>query len=255
MIYYRGMKKILIANWKMNPDTTKKAQKLFKGYTDNISAYRGVDVVVCPPSYYLQTVRSVYKGKGLLLGGQTISAYPSGSHTGETSVAMLLDSKCSHVILGHSEQRNLAENNEGVNIKAKLAIKNKIIPIVCIGESVRDDDAQYLFFIKRQLTEICKGLKPSDVKKIVIAYEPIWAIGAKEPMQGHEMHQMVLYIRKVLTKLYSASTALNVPVIYGGSINESNVSDMRDNGHVDGLIVGRASLDPGQIVSLSKALK
>jgi len=211
--------------------------------------------VVCPPAYFLRSLREQYKGKGLLFGGQTISRYESGSHTGEISLPMLLDSKCSHVILGHSEQRNTGETNEGVNKKIKLSLKSKIAPVACIGESERDEDAQYLFYIKNQIIEIFKDLTPAEAKKVVIAYEPIWAIGAKEPMKGYEMHQMVLFIRKVLMKLYSANTAKGVAIIYGGSINESNMADMNENGFVDGLIIGRASLDPEQVAALAKALK
>lgn len=249
------MKKILIANWKMNPTSTSEAKKLLQGYIKNSAAYRGVDVVVCPPVYFLRTLRDQYRGKGILFGGQTISEHESGSHTGETSLAMLLDSKCTHVILGHSEQKDEGETNQGVNKKIQIALKSKVTPVVCIGESVRHEDAEYLFFIKNQITEIFKGLAPAQAKKVVIAYEPIWAIGAKEPMGGHEMHQMVLFIRKILTKLYSVSTARDVAVIYGGSINESNVADMNENGFVDGLIIGRASLDPAQVGTLAKALK
>jgi triosephosphate isomerase len=249
------MKKILIANWKMNPTSTKDAKTLFQGYIKNTPSFRGVDVVVCPPAYFLRSLREQYKGKGVLFGGQTISEYESGSRTGETSLPMLLDSKCSHVILGHSEQRNVGETNQGVNKKIKLSLKSKVTPVACIGESVRKEDAEYLFFIKKQVTEIFKGLTSAQAKKVIVAYEPIWAIGAKEPMQGHEMHQMVLFIRKVLIKLYSANTAKDVAIIYGGSINESNVSDMNKNGFVDGLIIGRASLDPDQVAALAKAFK
>jgi len=239
----------------MNPTTTKDAKKLLQGYVKNVTAFRGVDVVVCPPVYFLRSLKEQYKGKGILFGGQTISEYESGSHTGESSLPMLLDSKCSHVILGHSEQRNIGETNIGVNKKTQLALKAKVTPVVCIGESERDEDAEYLSFLKKQITEIFKGVKPAQAKKVVVAYEPIWAIGAKEPMQGHEMHQMVVFIRKVLTKLYSANTAKGVAIIYGGSINESNMDDMNKNGFVDGLIIGRASLDPSQVAALAKALK
>ncbi len=249
------MKKILIANWKMNPTSTSDAKKLLKGYIKHTSAYRGVDVVMCPPAYFLRTLRDQYRGKGFLFGGQTISEHEQGSHTGDISLPMLLDSKCSHVILGHSEQRNEGETNQGVNKKIQLSLKSKVTPVACIGESDRDEDAGYLFFVKKQVTEIFKGLTPAQAKKVVVAYEPIWAIGAKEPMQGHEMHQMVLFIRKVLTKLYSAKTAKDVAIIYGGSINESNVDDMNKNGFVDGLIIGRASLDPAQVAALARALK
>ncbi len=239
----------------MNPATTKDAKKLLAGYIKNVTSFRGVDVVVCPPAYFLRSLRELYKGKGVLFGGQTISGFEGGSHTGETSLSMLLDSKCSHVILGHSEQRNLGETNEGVSKKIQLALRSKVTPVACIGESIRKEDAEYLFFIKNQVTEIFKGLTPSQAKKVVVAYEPIWAIGAQEPMQGHEMHQMVLFIRKALTKIYSANTSKDVAIIYGGSINESNVSDMNRNGFVDGLIIGRASLDPSQVAALAKALK
>lgn len=249
------MNKIIIANWKMNPQTTKEAKALLGGYTKNSASFKGVEIVVCPPAYFLKSLRESYSGKAFSFGGQTMSLYESGSHTGEISLPMLLDSKCSHVILGHSEQRLLGETNQGINQKMILALKNKVTPVVCIGEAHRDEDAEYLSFIKKQILEIFKDISPAQAKRVVIAYEPIWAIGAQDPMQGYEMHQMVLFIRKVLTKLYSAKTAQGIPVIYGGAINESNVDDMNENGFVDGLIIGRASLDPKQVAALAKSLK
>lgn len=249
------MNKIIIANWKMNPTKTTDAKKLMKEYVKGAPSFKGVDVVVCPPVYFLHAIKDTYKGKALQFGGQTMSLHESGSHTGETSLPMLLDSACSHVILGHSEQRDLGETDENVHAKVLLALKHKVTPVVCIGESVRDEDAEYLTFIKKQITTIFKGLTPAQAKKAIIAYEPIWAIGAKEPMAGYDMHQMVLFIRKVLTKLYSTNTAQAISIIYGGSINESNVEDMRENGFVDGLIIGRASLDSKQIIALAKGFK
>jgi len=248
------MNKLLIANWKMNPSSEKDAKNLIKDYVKKITTSKGIDVVACPPFPYISTARNQYKGTKISLGAQDVFYENKGSYTGEVSVETLKDLKVTHVILGHSERRALGETNSDVSKKTKACIKSGIIPIVCIGEKTRSDDGEYLKHIQIELIESLDGVSRNDISKIVIAYEPIWAIGKSKPMSGHEMHQMSLYIRKVLVKKYGKNIVNKIRVIYGGSINDSNAHDMLDNGNVDGLIIGRASLDPSQVFSLIKLI-
>lgn len=248
------MNKILIANWKMNPSSEKEAKELISGYVDNIKTSKGVDVVACPPFPYISTARNQYNGTKISLGGQDVFSEKKGSYTGQVSIDMLKDFRLSYVILGHSERRSTGETNINISKKAKICIKSGIIPIVCIGEESRSDDGKYLKFIQEELIGSLEGISRNDISKLVIAYEPIWAIGKKNPMSGHEMHQMSIYIRKVLVKKYGKSVINKVRVIYGGSINDDNAQDMLDNGNIDGLIIGRASMDSLQVASLVKLL-
>jgi len=248
------MNKILIANWKMNPSSEKDAKKLIKEYVETISSSKGVDLVVCPPFPYISTIYNEYSGTKISLGAQDVFYEKEGSYTGEVSVESLKDLKVSHVIIGHSERRNLGESSSDVAKKAKTCIKAGIIPIICTGEKERSEDGKYLKHLEREITESLEGISRSDISKLVIAYEPIWAIGKKEPMSGYEMHQMSIFIRKVLVKKYGKNITNKVRVIYGGSINDSNANDILENGNVEGLIIGRASLDAKQVFSLVKLL-
>jgi len=248
------MNKLLIANWKMNPTSGKEAKDLIKGYVKKIVSAKGVDVIICPPFPYISSARSQYKGTKFSLGAQDIFYEKNGSYTGEVSVDMLKDLNVTHVILGHSERRALGETDLDVSKKTKACIKSGIIPIICIGEKERSDDGKYLTYIQKELIGSLDGISRSDISKLVIAYEPIWAIGKNKPMSGHEMHQMSIYIRKVLVKKYGKNVINKIRVIYGGSINDTNAQDMLEDGNIDGLIIGRASLKPDQVFSLVKLL-
>ena len=248
------MNKILIANWKMNPSSEKEAKKLVREYVDEIKSSKGVDVVACPPFQYISTLHNEYSGTKISLGAQDVFYEKKGSFTGEVSVDSLVDLKVSHVIVGHSERRSLGETNEDVAKKVKTCIKSGVIPVICIGEAERSDDGKYLKYLDKEILESLNGLARKDIAKLVIAYEPIWAIGKDKPMSGYEMHQMSIYIRKVLVKKYGKNITNKIRVIYGGSINDSNADDMVENGNIDGLIIGRASLDAKQVFSLTKLL-
>lgn len=249
-----AMNKILIANWKMNPTSEKEAKKLVKEYVKEIKVSKGVDVVACPPFQYISTLRNEYSGTKISLGAQDVFYEKAGPYTGEVSVDSLIDLKVSYVIVGHSERRSLGEINEDVAKKVKVCIKSGLVPVICIGEKERDTDGKYLRYLEKEIIDSLEGISRNDISKLVIAYEPIWAIGKNEPMSGYEMHQMSIYIRKVLVKKYGKNSTNKIRVIYGGSINDSNANDMVKNGNIDGLIIGRASLDAKQVFSLTKLL-
>lgn len=248
------MNKLLIANWKMNPSSEKEAKDLIKGYVKKIKTSKGVDTVICPPFPYISSVKSQYRGTKIQLGSQGVFFEKKGSYTGQVSVDMLKDFGVSYVILGHSEKRAFGDTSLDVAKKAKVCIKSGIVPVICIGEKERSDDGKYLKYLQTELTDSLDGISRNDISKLVIAYEPIWAIGKTNPMSGHEMHQMSIFIKKVLVKKYGKNILNKVRIIYGGSINDSNADDMVENGNIDGLIIGRASLDPDQVFKLIKLL-
>lgn len=237
-------KKIIVANWKMNPESIAEAKKLFITVKRSAKKYRKSSIVICPPSLYIQTLLSFPRG-GVSVGAQNVFWEPNGSFTGEISAVQLAKEKVDYCIVGHSERRELGETNEQVNKKVSALLKVGITPIVCIGEKERDHDAFYLAHIKDQIKEALSGVKQKDISNILIAYEPIWAIGskAKGAIQPEELHQMTIYIRKVLSDLYSQRIAFNVPILYGGSVDQSNAEDIMKRGEAQGLLIGRASLD------------
>ena len=170
------MNKILIANWKMNPSSEKEAKQLIKGYSKKTTFSKNVDVVVCPPFTYLSTFNNQYTGSKLSLGSQDVFYEQKGSYTGEVSVDMIKSMKVTHVIVGHSERRDLGDTNLIVSKKVKSCIKSGLTPIVCIGEKKRSDDGKYLKYIQEQILESLDGVTRSSISKIIIAYEPIWAL-------------------------------------------------------------------------------
>lgn len=252
-------KKYIVANWKMNPGTWKEAKDLFNSVKKKSTHLKKAVPVLCVPSLYLNCINESYRGKKVKLGGQDISQFEkTGSHTGEVSVQMLKSSGASYMIVGHSERRKMGEDDEIVRKKLQISLESGLTTILCIGEASRDREGQYLGFIAKQLTAALYGAPKEVAKRLVIAYEPIWAIGAKQAMSSHDMHTMGLFIKKVLHDFFEEEDVNKIPLLYGGSINDENSEDMLSKGEVDGLLIGRASLDAeqyGEILSIAEKLK
>lgn len=238
-------KKIIIANWKMNPASEKEAISLAKTIDKN-------GVVISPPFIYLPALKKILKRAKL--GAQDLFYEKDGSHTGEISPAMLKNLGVKYVIIGHSERRALGETSRMVNKKLKAALKSNIIPIICIGESYRDADMKYLSFVKKQIEESFYNLTGGDFKKIIIAYEPIWAIGktAVREATPPESMEMAIFIKKVLSDRFGPQSVKNVNIIYGGSVNNKNAGEFLEHGGVSGLLVGRVSLEPEKFNEILK---
>ncbi len=215
------MKPLIIANWKCNPKTIKEAKRIFSKTSRN--------VVVCPPFSFIPLL------KGLSLGAQNCFYEESGPYTGEVSPSMLKSLGCKYVIVGHSERRrHFKENNDIINKKVRLVLKNKMTPVLCVGETLKEKKRRKSV-LRKQLES---GLKGVDSKKIIIAYEPVWAIGTSNPCSPEE----ALKVRLFISSLFSSK------VLYGGSVNSSNAKDYLD---FDGLLVGGASLKPEEITKIA----
>jgi len=246
------VKKIIIGNWKMNPRTTKEAEKLFKNITQAIKGIKNTEIVVCAPFIYLERLRKI--SKKITLGGQDAFWSDVGPFTGEISSEMLYDLGVKYVILGHSERRALGESNSDVNRKIKAALSAGLRSIVCVGENIRDENHGYFNLVKTQLEECLTGISKTLVSKIIIAYEPIWAISStlnRKDATSADSQEMAIFIRKILSDKFD-SEAKKVRVIYGGSANEKDAEDFLKNGGVDGLLPGRASLDAKKFTEIIK---
>jgi triosephosphate isomerase len=253
----KKQKKILVANWKMNPTTLKDVQTIINGTKVKARLFKKIQVVVCAPSLYTQALAGKIKKGNVSIGVQNISIELKGSYTGEISAPMLADLKVTYAIIGHSERRKMGETDEMVNKKVLNALKYKITPIICVGETTRDEEGFYLATIKDQLAEALKGVSRADVEKVMIAYEPVWAIGASAAMDPHDVHQMSIFIKKALIDIYKNKTMIPVPLLYGGSVEPANAQALMKEGEVDGLLVGRQSLDPqsfGEIMRSANSL-
>lgn len=243
------MKKIFIGNWKMNPLTLRKAKDLYSVYVKATKRCKSTDTVVCAPTIYLHPLHALKGVSGLSMGAQDVFEKVEGAYTGEVNVGMLKDAGVTHVIVGHSERRARGETNVVVNEKIKAAVSAGLQAIVCIGESERDTNGKFYRKLQRELEETLVGIEEKYLKKIIIAYEPIWTIGksAHEAMDGERMYEMNIFIQKALTDLFGHEVARRVRVVYGGSVDKSNIENIVEDGKIDGVLVGRASLDAKQI--------
>lgn len=251
------MKKTLfVANWKMQPESAKEAQALWGGTKRAVARARRIATVVCPPFPYLHPL-SKTRSTSVLLGAQDISLYDRGSHTGEVSPAMLKDLDVRYVIVGHSERRNLGETNAIVARKTKLALAGGLRPVVCVGEQERSHHGEHLGSLEEQIRHSLSGVPRSQAKNLVVAYEPLWAVGKsfKYAMQPGEIHEATLFIRKILAKLFGRGVGISIPVLYGGAVEEENIVAVVSAGEVDGVLVGHASLDARLVSRMVRALE
>lgn len=248
--------KLIVANWKMNPQSKKEAEIIFNNISQFLKNHKSSDVVICPPFPFLY-IKDKIKNKKIKIGGQDVFYEKEGSYTGEISASQLKDSGAEYVLIGHSERRSLGDTNTTINKKILAAIKAKIIPIFCIGESDRDTNGFYLSFIKKQIEEGLSLVTKLQLKNIVIAYEPIWAIGSNAVREANpgEFMEIKIFIKKILSDIYGIKIANEIKILYGGSVNPLNAESFIKEGGADGLLVGRDSLNPKkfcEIIKLSK---
>ena len=248
-------KKLIVANWKMNPESLKEAKKLFDAIKKKNFNTKKLISVICPPYLFESDLALNYRGDKYKFGLQDIHFMSDDNSTGEISTEMAKNSKVEYVIIGHSERRENGETNEIVSSKIKKVIEAGLIPIVCIGEVERDEHGSYLRFIEKQIFESLYGISKIKLAKIVIVYEPVWTIGkGKKSMDSHEIHQMTIFIKKILINLVGKKMAMEIPILYGGSVDSDNCSEIVEMGEVDGLLVGRSSLNPHIFGDILKVL-
>ena len=188
-------------------------------------------------------------------GVQNISDKKGGAYTGEVSAEMAKDVGASYSIIGHSERRDMGETDDMISFKIKNALNVGLVPILCIGEKERDHNGQYLSFLSKSLKDSLYGVSKKDISKIIIAYEPVWAIGKNSngAMEPREIHETVLYLRKVLSDIYGKNEAMGVRFVYGGSVGGDNAGAIIKDGDVVGFLVARASLDTNQFIKIIKS--
>ncbi len=238
------MKKPLIAgNWKMFK-TASEAVALVQTIKAAAHTVSDVSIVVCPPFTALTEVSKVLSGTSIALGAQNMYCAPEGAFTGEISPTMLKDLGCRYVILGHSERRQyFKEDDILVHEKLKTALKYSLVPIVCVGETLSEREAKKHFdVVKIQFDESIGRLGKEDIVKVVIAYEPVWAIGTGRTATPDQAEQMHSYIRRLLNERYGKENGSRVLILYGGSVKPDNTKSLMEKPNIDGALVGGASL-------------
>ena len=238
------MRRTLIAgNWKMN-NSCAESVELVSQLKDILSASKEIDIVVAPPFTALGAVAAVLKGSPIGLSAQNVYWEESGAFTGEISTAMLKDVGCRYVIIGHSERRQyFSETDETVSKRLKAALKASLLSIVCIGETLAErEDEKTLVVIEQQLREGLQGISSGEMENVIIAYEPVWAIGTGKtatPDQAQEVHH---FIRDLIARIFSKEIADDTRILYGGSVKPDNVDLLMTQMDIDGALVGGASL-------------
>ncbi|MFH1681794.1 MAG: triose-phosphate isomerase [Candidatus Eisenbacteria bacterium] len=248
-------RKLIAGNWKMN--LTRETSVDLAAEVRLFVEEKGIDheVLLAPPFPYLEAVRGVIEGSRVLLGAQDVSFHPPGAFTGEVSAEMLLDLGCARTIVGHSERRESGETDEIVHAKARRAADLGLGIILCVGE--REEErarGEEKRIVERQLRSALAGFAPPDVEeRVVVAYEPVWAIGTGKTATAGDAEEMHRFARGVLSGLFGEGAARSVRVLYGGSVKPSNAAELLREEDIDGALVGGASLDGASFAAILSA--
>lgn len=231
------------------------AAALAKGVAEAVGENPAVEVAVCPPAVYLSGVSDVLAGSAVGLGAQNLYPADDGAFTGEVNAAMLVDTGCRYVILGHSERRALlGETDAQVSEKLAAALAGNLVPIVCVGETLEEREAEKTEdVVKTQITGSLKGLDEARAPGVVIAYEPVWAIGTGKTATPEQAEQVHAFIRKLLGELFSPEIADQIRIQYGGSVKPDNAKELLSQTNIDGALVGGASLKVDDFVAIINA--
>jgi triosephosphate isomerase len=241
-------------NWKMNL-TRAESLDLVAALKAQLAPIQGVDVAVCPPLVYLDSVVQAARGTSLGVGAQNMYDKSNGAFTGEVSATMLTDLGCQYVILGHSERRHvLGETNEDVNRKLRTALAHGLTPIVCVGETIDERQAgQTLQVIEQQFEGSFADLTADEIGRCVIAYEPVWAIGTGLTATPEQAEQVHASLRLILTDRCGGAVAESIRIQYGGSVNAENAASLLAQKNIDGALVGGASLRADKFMPIVQA--
>ena len=246
-------KKLIAANWKMNKGLVE-SQK----YADEMKSYfektklNSIEIVLCPPFTSLETVHRKLNGTGIKLGAQNVSHESNGAFTGEISCSMLQSCGCEYVIVGHSERRQLYHETDAIINKKVLKVLDEALkPIICVGETLQEHEDHITEGIIEDQIKICLGhVSDEQIENVVIAYEPVWAIGTGKNATPHQAETVHNFIRKKIKKLYNQETSDNIRIIYGGSITPANAKELFSPQTINGGLVGGASLDEKSFIEI-----
>lgn len=245
---------LIVANWKAYVEDLKKAKKLL-AVSKRLTRATKIDIVLAPPSPLLGVLAINNKSK-VAFSAQDVSHTTGGAKTGEATAQSYVTIGTTYAIIGHSERRALGDTDMIVAEKVAHALAHGLIPILCVGERERDGEGRYLSYVREELTTAIESLTPKERTGVIIAYEPLWAIGktAADAIQSTDLAEMVLYIRKVLAELLPGKSSRRSLVLYGGSVEPGNIRSLAGSSGVDGFLIGHASVDPIAFSLLVKQL-
>ncbi len=245
---------LIVSNWKAYVEDVKRAKGLV-ALAKRLSGKYRHDMVLAPSAPQLGLLAAGNRSK-VAFAAQDVSETTGGASTGESSAKIIANLGVAYVIIGHSERRAMGEGDDVAAKKAQHALAHGLVPILCVGERERDHGAEYLGFIRAQIAAVMSGLSQKERAQVVVAYEPVWAIGksALEAIHPSDLAEMTLYIRKVLGDYLPGKAPAKTRIIYGGSVDPSNIRDLARTGGVDGFLIGRASVDTTSFTALIAAV-
>jgi triosephosphate isomerase len=250
------MKSLIVGNWKCNPVSQKEVKNILDGIAKSAKKSKKAEVVICPPFVFLNL--ALAKAKAFKVGAQNCFWEEKGAFTGEISSAMLSNLGCKYIIIGHSERRkHFGETDETANKKIKIAIKEKLIPILCIGETAKErEDGKLESVLSAQIKIGLESISSAEIKKsgLVVAYEPLWAIGSGNPCGVEDAEKAGLLLKKILSGIFGFETANIIRILYGGSVNSKNASSYIKESGLQGLLIGGASLDPKEFSKIIESI-
>ncbi|TSC69257.1 MAG: triosephosphate isomerase (TIM) [Parcubacteria group bacterium Gr01-1014_56] len=217
----------------------------------------GVDVWIAPPTPFIAEIANLLESSPIKVGTQKVTYHADPKHTGSISATMMKGVGASFVIIGHSEYRSAAGTNDKVRAQLERTLDSGLVPVLCIGEESRSPEADYFSFVEGQLNAALRNVPKNLLKKLIVAYEPVWAIGkdASQAMKPADLREMGIFIRKILAELVGRESALKVPVLYGGSVEAENASTLIQEGGVNGFLVGRASARADSFLAIIEAVR
>lgn len=245
---------LIVANWKAYVDSVDKAKKIL-ARTKRLASIVPHDLVLAPPPPFLGLLAKGNRSK-VSFAAQDVSTATGGANTGEVTAGAICSAGATYSIVGHSERRALGDDNTAVSIKLQHILAHGLVPIVCVGERHRDEGASYLTFLREEIASALAPLSQKERATIVLAYEPIWAIGktAADSISSSDLTEMISYIRKVLTGFLSGKSASRIRILYGGSVEADNALQLSDGVGIDGFLVGHASAEPESFAKLVMAV-
>ncbi len=245
------MKRIFIANWKMNPASADVARLLYHGILRGTAQVKNTEILIAPPFPFLPLFS---RTRHVVVGAQDLFWERAGAYTGEVSPGMLKAVGARFVLVGHSERRiHFGETDVAVNKKTKAAVAAGLRAVVCVGERDRGDE-NFQHVVRSQLMADLVGVPKKQAQKIIVAYEPVWAIGTGKTVTPENLFEMATYIRRILLELFGKAAALRIPILYGGSVSAANAGDFLGVAGVGGLLVGGASLDAQEFCAIVKKI-
>ena len=250
--------KLIVSNWKMNPRSLKEAHRIITEINKKFRESNSSRLVVCPPYIFLTEVSKIISSnKNIILGAQDVYVGEGVSHTGEIGLDLVKNVGVKYVLVGHSERRGILDTDEVIKQKTREALKADLKVILCVGEKERDSHGNYYHEIERELESALSKLPKKLIRNLIIAYEPVWAIGKseKEAIKPEQLYEMNIFIKRVLSDLLGIKEVSKVKILYGGSVTKNNFKEILEKGNVDGLLVGRESLKVKEFLELINEVK